>query len=139
MHEDNLIIPIFIIIVLLLLIPVLIFIQPTVYKEEKTEIATFNNLDTFDYDLIKDYDLILAIWTTPDNTPIEHFTVIFTPDMLTLGNCFITQIQNNPVRLGCLNHTIEGTIRVGVINNVNNIDTSFIATVKLIGIKTITL
>jgi hypothetical protein len=126
------------IIILIILVILAVVLMPLFIKSPKDPydiIGTYDNGDTFNYELLEGYDLILATWSTPDNDPNEHYTVIFKPTDLLLGHCFRTQIQNNPIRLGCLNHITDGVIKVGVINSINQVDSTFNGTVTLTGIK----
>jgi hypothetical protein len=110
-----------------------------VYGWEDSDLGSFDNADTpqptFAYSLLSDYDLVIATWKDNDTTPVETYTVIFKPSDLPLGHCVRTQIRNSPTMLGCLNHTSEGTITVGVVNTSNVLQASEDATVFLTGVK----
>lgn len=105
-----------------------------IYGWESTVIATYDNGDTFAKSVIADYDFILASWVESDTTPNEVYTVYFKPSELVDGNCVRTQIQNNPVRVGCLNNSSD-TITVGVVDNSNTAVPTATAEVRLVGVK----
>jgi hypothetical protein len=109
-----------------------------IYGWEDSLLGSFDNADTpqptFAYSLIEDYDFVLATWKELDATPIETYTVYFKPEDLIDGHCVRTQIQNQPVRTGCLSRS-GTTITVGVVDNNNNLQASENATVTLTGVK----
>ena len=107
----------------------------SIYGWEDSDLGSYTNPTTFDYSLIEEYDFILASWFENETTPIESYTVYFKPEDLVLGKCVRTRIQTQPVRIGCLSHTTQDTIEVGVVDNNNDVDTELDAHVRLTGVK----
>lgn len=141
MTIDRVIVVLMSVVILLILIPVVrnLGIVERAYGWQQSFIGEYDNGDTIEYSLLHEYDFVLASWFCEGCAPVEVYTVLFKPSDLILGVCVRTRIQNNPVRLGCLNHNTQGSIFIGVINDQNQYQAQFQASVNFTGIKMISV